>query len=197
MPSYFTYDQQMSLGIFYRIRKIYWISNDLHITVLTKDPHERVSAWLLSTQIPWLCLPPSTPLTYQLLALIFPMHIKVLFPSVLRCTWRGWRNLMPPLISKHCCPPTRHFLNWSHLKGMFEVAVLRAYLIDLVSFLSGKELLWAQMNSWSTPSGGWCPTLRFLLCQKEFIDIQIPLQSPPQTQCYSQGSRVFPPCSTS
>lgn len=46
---------------------------------------------------------PSTPLKLQLLTLTHPVHIKVWFLFAPRCTLnlRGWRNLMPPLMSKH------------------------------------------------------------------------------------------------
>lgn len=68
------------------------------------------------------------------------------------------------------------FLYWSHLKGTFEVAVLRAYLIGLASqhqpstfFKTGNALylLSAGINSWSSPSGGGWPTFRSRLCQRE------------------------------
>lgn len=67
---------------------------------------------------------------------------------------------------------------------------------------TGNELyiLPAQINCWSSPSGGWWPTLRFLHYQRE-PHIQIPLQSnslfPHKTWHYSQGSRLFPLCSKS
>ena len=158
----------------------YWPKSKIHMNVYVPD--------CSALQTPAL-LPPSTPLILLLLALTFPMHIKVCFLFAQRCTWslRGWHNLMPPLISKHhCYPPTRHFsadLIWTSCSQ--RMPNRSGFTVSATSFLKIEKelyLLSAQINSWSARSGGWWPTFMFLLYQREFTP----------KSCFSQDSALFP-----